>query len=392
MKSSTLSITFAAIMMVAAFAGIIAISSDADVDADGAEPAVLQYTVGSTVYSDTVPEGATTVVLKDLAGLGYTLPEGKTFKGWSTESDPAKQTTIYSAGSTYAISTGLTLYAVIEDVTYTVSFEYADGTAIMTKDGQAYDADLTLPAKATTVATGKVLVFREVDGQIFAGWALKSAPAEIVISADESKIKVTGDASYVAVYQHDPVLTFIVDGTTTYKHTEYGAVLPTDPSKEGFTFVGWFDGDIVIEAKDLAAYVKALKTDVVLTAKWEPAVYTVKFIVDGQEVQSQSVKHGETATEPKFVPAKSGYTFVAWTVGEKDYDFSSPVTGDLTITASFKAVPAPAPTGLKDPTTQMLFILIGTVILAIVALVIWKREAIRSALVKKLDKGNGGKA
>lgn len=384
MNSKIATIGIFAVLAVAAFAGV-AISGE-DTSAESSK--VLKYTVGTTVYSETVD--ADTVVLKDLATLGYTLDEGKTFRGWYASEEPvANPTTIYSAGSTYAISSGLTLWAVIEDVTYTVTFEYADGTAILSKAGQTYDADLTLPAKATSVASGKVLAFREVDGQIFAGWALKSAPTEVVIASDVTKIKVAGDASYVAVYEHDPVLIFIVDGTTILKHTEYGAVLPADPSKEGFSFVGWSDGEQTILSGDLVAYTSKLKTDVVLDAVWEPAVYTVSFVVDGQTVLTQSVKHGETATEPKIVPAKDGFSFSSWTVDDKAFDFKAPVTGDLTVTASFDAVPAPAPTGLKDPTTQMLAIILGTLVLAIIALAIWKREAIRSALVKRLDKGKG---
>lgn len=382
--NSKIAIGIFAILMCAAFAGVAVAGDDAN-----AESQVLKYTVGTTVYSETVDTD--TVTLKDLATLGYTIPEGKTFKGWAS-ADPTQSTptTIYSAGSTYALSTGLTLWAVIEDVTYKVTFAYADGTAILTKDAQTYNTDLTLPAKATSVASGKVLAFREVDGQIFAGWALKADPATVVIAPSETKIKVTGDADYLAVYIHDPVLTFLVDGTQTYKHTEYGAVLPTAPSKEGFSFVGWSDGDQTILAGDLAAYVADLKTDVVLTAVWEPAVYTVSFTVDGETVLTQSVKHGETVTEPKIIPAKEGFSFSGWLVGDKAYDFATIVTGDLTITASFEAVPAPAPTGLKDPTTQMLLIIIGTLVLAIIAIALWKRDVIRAGLVKRLDKGDKG--
>lgn len=382
--NSKIAIGIFGILMCAAFAGVAVAGDDAN-----AESQVLKYTVGTTVYSETVDTD--TVTLKDLATLGYTIPEGKTFKGWAS-ADPAQSTpiTIYSAGSTYALSTGLTLWAVIEDVTFKVTFAYADGTAILTKDAQTYNADLTLPAKATSVASGKVLAFREVDGQIFAGWALKADPATVVIAPSETKIKVTGDADYLAVYIHDPVLTFLVDGTQTYKHTEYGAVLPTAPSKEGFSFVGWSDGDQTILAGDLAAYVADLKTDVVLSAVWEPAVYTVAFVVDGETVLTQSVKHGETATEPKIIPAKDGFSFVSWTVGDVAYDFASAVTGDLAVTASFEAIPAPAPTGLKDPTTQMLLIIIGTLVLAIIAIAMWKRDVIRAGLVKRLDKGDKG--
>jgi len=385
MKSSTLSITFATMVLVAAFAGIIVVGEDAD----AGDAKVLQYTVGTTVYSETV--NTDTVILKDLATLGCTMPEGKTFKGWaSADPDKTTPTTIYSAGSTYALSTGLTLWAVVEKVTYKVTFAYEDGTSILAKEKLEYDSTLTLPAKATSVAAGKVLEFRQIDGQIFIGWALADEPGLVVIAASEKTIKVVGDADYVPVYAHDPVLTFIVDGTQIYKHTEYGAVLPTAPSKDGFSFVGWSDSEITIPDADLATYVAILLDDVTLTAVWEPAVYTVTFVVDGETVMVQSVKHGDVATEPKFVPAKDGYSFTAWAVDNKAYDFASPVTGDMTITASFEKTPVPAPTGLKNPTVQMILIIVGTIVLALIALMIWKRDVIRAALVKKLDKGNNG--
>ena len=225
---------------------------------------------------------------------------------------------------------------------------------------------------------------------IFVGWVLADDLETIVIAASEETVKVVGNVDYVAAYVHDPVLTFVVDGTQTYKHTEYGAVLPTAPSKDGFSFVGWSDGELTVRDEELSTYVALLLDDVTLTAVWEPAVYTVAFVVDGETVLTQSVKHGETATEPKIIPAKDGFDFVSWTVGDVAYDFGSAVTGDLTVTASFEAVPAPAPTGLKDPMTQMLLIIIGTLVLALIAVMLWKRDVIRAGLVKRLDKGDKG--
>ena len=416
MNSKIATIGLFGILVVAAFAGIALVADEgyADPEAGGdsnpeqtegvetqdaeeeedEQPSVtttvLQYTVGTTVYSVTVPAGDTTVTLKDLAALGYTIADGKTFRGWSTE-NVESPSTIYSAGSTYDVSNGPNvLYAVIDSVTYKVTFSYVDGTSILFQDDLAYDATLTLPAKATSVDAGKVLEFDESVGMIFVGWVLADDLETIVIAASEETVKVVGNVDYVAAYVHDPVLTFVVDGTQTYKHTEYGAVLPTAPSKDGFSFVGWSDGELTVRDKELSTYVALLVDDVTLTAVWEPAVYTVSFVVDGETVLTQSVKHGETATEPKIVPAKDGFDFTAWTVGDVAYDFGSAVTGDLTVTASFEAVPAPAPTGLKDPMTQMLLIIIGTLVLALIAVVLWKRDVIRAGLVKRLDKGDKG--
>lgn len=389
------------VVLLAAFAGV-AVMGDAYAEGDGAadsgadsgtptEPsavtATVVYHIGTTVVNDTVTGtgAAIPTTLKDLATLGYSIPAGKTFHGWSTSEivEGTAPTNVYSAGSTYsvAVSAEVDLYAYITDDIYTIAFEYSDETAISTVGGKAYGETVALPAISEVKGVGKVIEF--VDGQCFVGWALKGT-SDVVIAADATDATVTGNAVYVAVYAHNPVLTFIVDGTTTYSHTVYGIVLPSAPTKEGFTFLGWSDGTKVIS--DLSAFAESVAADTTLVAVWEPTVYTVHFYADGEEIlPAQSVKHGELVTEPKTIPVKEGYDFVAW-----DYDFSAPVTSDQDIQAVFEPTPTPAPTGFDDPTTQVLAICLGTMVLAMIALAIWKREAIRVAMLKRLDKGKKG--
>ncbi|MBE7068737.1 MAG: VWA domain-containing protein [Clostridiales bacterium] len=57
-------------------------------------------------------------------------------------------------------------------------------------------------------------------------------------------------------------------------------------------------------------------------------MYTVSF--EGG-ISSQRVEEGDTATLPQELPTKKGYNFIDW-----NFDFSSPVTGDLTITANWE--------------------------------------------------------
>ena len=67
------------------------------------------------------------------------------------------------------------------------------------------------------------------------------------------------------------------------------------------------------------------------------ALFTVKFDTDGgTEIEKQGVKPNEKATRP-YDPEKDGHTFEGWFVGEEEYDFDKPVTGNLTITAHWKA-------------------------------------------------------
>ena len=69
--------------------------------------------------------------------------------------------------------------------------------------------------------------------------------------------------------------------------------------------------------------------------------YTVTFDANGKDAaipDSQRVKEGKTATEPSTKPQCKGYTFGGWFTDAactKAYDFSTPVTADLTLFAKW---------------------------------------------------------
>lgn len=67
-----------------------------------------------------------------------------------------------------------------------------------------------------------------------------------------------------------------------------------------------------------------------------PKFYTVTFDTDGAivETESQTVKSGGKAIEPKD-PAKESAMFKEWTLDGVKYDFSSPVTSDITLKAVY---------------------------------------------------------
>lgn len=64
---------------------------------------------------------------------------------------------------------------------------------------------------------------------------------------------------------------------------------------------------------------------------------TVTFDNEGTKTTATVVK-GEKVAEPT-TPTKEGYTFVGWYNGKEKYDFTKPVTKDLTLTAEWKVVP-----------------------------------------------------
>ena len=64
--------------------------------------------------------------------------------------------------------------------------------------------------------------------------------------------------------------------------------------------------------------------------------HTVTFKVDTTTVATKTVEDGKTVTAPAD-PTQSGKTFLGWyTDGGTKFDFTTPITGDITLTAKFE--------------------------------------------------------
>ncbi|MBE6537427.1 MAG: hypothetical protein E7673_05685 [Ruminococcaceae bacterium] len=110
------------------------------------------------------------------------------------------------------------------------------------------------------------------------------------------------------------------------------ATKPADPVKDRYTFLGWFVGG---EKYD---FEKPVTSDLTLTAKWSVSAYTVTVNADnGAEVKTETVEHGVFVELPEN-PTKTGFEFLGWFVGGEEYDFSTPVTSDITIIAKWKQI------------------------------------------------------
>lgn len=127
--------------------------------------------------------------------------------------------------------------------------------------------------------------------------------------------------------------------------TGFMASRPTDPTKTGCTFKGWFSDKGLTKAYDFSS---AVEGDLTLYAKWEANSYTVSFQPNGgTAVRAQAVKYGAKAAKPGD-PSRAGYAFGGWFSDKgltKAYDFSSAVKGDLTLYAKWQQE---APTSFRD--------------------------------------------
>jgi len=73
---------------------------------------------------------------------------------------------------------------------------------------------------------------------------------------------------------------------------------------------------------------------------YEGEKHTITFDSNGgSTVASQQVTDGGTATQPEN-PVKAGYSFTGWTLNSSAYNFSTAVTGDITLTATWASVSA----------------------------------------------------
>ena len=101
---------------------------------------------------------------------------------------------------------------------------------------------------------------------------------------------------------------------------------PADPTKEGYTFIGWYNGE---SEWDFETPVTA---DLTLTAKWQVNRYTITFdTAGGSEVAPITQDYGTTITPPA-APTRTGYTFAGW---DREIPTAMPAE-NMTITARWQ--------------------------------------------------------
>ncbi|WNN75702.1 InlB B-repeat-containing protein [Lysinibacillus capsici] len=88
---------------------------------------------------------------------------------------------------------------------------------------------------------------------------------------------------------------------------------PGSPSKEGYTFAGWYKDEALTEKWDFKT--NLIKENTTLYAKWlvdTPRTYEVKFNTNaGSSIEAQFVTYDTILIEP-IAPSKEGYTFAGW--------------------------------------------------------------------------------
>lgn len=202
------------------------------------------------------------------------------------------------------------------------------------------------------------------DGYTFLGWKFEGDDAvytdaqldNLVYAADESVTEVNlyaqweqvpEDARYVTVHFYDEFGTYLGDGAVL-NGTSYWSGPIDAPELDGYTFLGWAEeGGSVYSPELLGQVVVSVPDDVTeLTyiAHYEktPATQTHKVTFDdcleSTKNQVVEVADGETVARPAD-PVCEGWTFLGWytdTQLTQEFNFSTPVTADMTLYAKWQ--------------------------------------------------------
>jgi uncharacterized repeat protein (TIGR02543 family) len=305
--------------------------NDEDDDADGdglpdeeeqeEEPETFTVTFntngGSSVPDKTGIASGDTITLPD-----EPTKSGFIFKGWYTD-----EACTEAFDESVPISANITLYAKWEAVaagSFVVNFVTNGGSAV---------------ASQSILSGGKVTM---PEAPTKAGYSFDAWYKESTLSTawDFDKETVSAMMTLYAKWTlNQYTVSFNADGgmpapqdqiiTHGLKATE------PEPTKTGFTLMGWYNGDVRFD------FSAAITSNLTLKAKWEvmpPNTHVVKFIPDGGTPvpENQIIAHGEKAEEPAVNPTKTGYDFKGWYNGAELFNFNTAITSDINLTAKWE--------------------------------------------------------
>ena len=190
--------------------------------------------------------------------------------------------------------------------TYAVTLNTNGGTIADGKDvtGYTYGVGATLPTDVTRT------------GYTFKGWYDNEGLTGFPIAAIGDT--ETGNKEYWAKWEANAyTVTLNTNGGTINNGnvTEYtygvGATLPTDVTRTGYTFKGWYDNEN-LTGSPVTAIGGAETGNKEYWAKWEINQYTITFDTNGgSEIAPITQDYGTEITVPAD-PTRKGYTFKGW--------------------------------------------------------------------------------
>ena len=265
-----------------------------------------------------------------LPACGFTEPEGKQFKGWSTSADGS-----VISGTTYEVSSDTTFYAIWESKEY----------SIIVTDGKATigaGSEISKAAQGTTIT---LTANAAPDGKVFDKWVVESGSTTLEDANSETTTFIMPDSevSVKATFKNTPVTTYSL---TTQVNGGHGTISAsktglTEGSTETVIFTPYdgYEIDIVTVngvATDVLSNILNVTMDadktVIVTYKEIPHTHTydqeiqkpetLKSAADctNDEVYFKSCSCGEISTTETFTAAGTQLGHAWASVWSKDTD------------------------------------------------------------------------
>ncbi len=237
---------------------------------------------------------------------------GYTFAGWSLDGKTAVTV------SETPITANTTFFALWTINSYLVTFDTGDEETTTTQQ-VTYGAYAIEPEQPTKT------------GYTFKGWSLDGS-----ISVTVSSTVIVQATTFTALWTINSYTVQFNDGTQVVdtQSVNYGAyaIEPEQPTKTGYTFVGWsLDG-----ANPVTVSSTAITEATTFTALWEINTYTVTFdFGDFGSNVIQQVEYGSTASIPN-IPEIFGYDFAGFSLNNIDLVNDFTITDNTTYYAIYR--------------------------------------------------------
>ena len=272
-------------------------------------------TVTGYVY-DTSSSVSTTVTF----GSSHTLPTltrtGYTFLGWYNGNTKVES-------GNWGIASNVTLVPKWQANTFTITFNPNGGSISPTSQTVTYDSPYTLPTPTWS-------------GHTFSGWYSGSTRVTSGTWTRTSNLSLT--AQWDAVdYTVSYTMNGGTNGSNPSTYTVNDSFTLKDPTKTGYTFLGWTYSGQTTPTKTVTIPVGTMG-NLSYTANWQVNTYTVTFDANGGSVSpgSKTVTYDASYTVP--TPTRTGYTFAGWYSGGTKYTGGTWKTAsNTTLTASWTA-------------------------------------------------------
>lgn len=223
----------------------------------------------------------------------------------------------------------VTITAIYDINQYTVSFE-ENGGSVVANITQDYNSSVVKPADPTRV------------GYTFAGWYL-----EIGLTTLQTwpfTMPLDGKTLYAKWTVNSYTISIYVNGGSAINNItqNYDTVVttPTNPTKTGYTFSGWYQEPTLTNAYVFPATMPAFNDEAY--AKWTINQYTIVFVENGGSPVTDITQNYNSAVVAPTAPTRTGYTFGGWFTDNgtfaNAYTFSTMPLDGITLYAKWNIV------------------------------------------------------